>query len=420
MWLVGYVGRLPSMHAPGAIVLALMLVCLAAGGFLAGRWARGGAREGAAVGALATLLNLLILGSLLSGNEPGRIIPSALWWLPGSIVCGIALGALGALAGARGGGDAASAQRWDATAAFTKVAACTTFLLLVIGGIVTSKDAGLAVADWPRSYGYNMFLYPLSRMTGGIYYEHAHRLFGSLVGLTTLVLAVHLHFAERRAWVKLLAAAAFVLVVVQGILGGLRVTAVNLGLALVHGVTGQIFFATMVTLAVVTSVAWKREVDPAHEPADRTDRRLALGLVALFLLQLGFGAALRHFGRALFLHAGLGVLLLPVASWIAGRSLGGARVERPRRIAAAFVLGATTTQVLLGLAALIATRLLEAGPVAGPWSIALTSTHQALGALTLASACALAAWTIRRPALGTPLGASAPAQRALRPEERAF
>ena len=74
--------------------------------------------------------------------------------------------------------------------------------------MVTSKNVGLAVPDWPTTFGYNMFLYPLSRMTGAVYYEHAHRLFGSLVGLTTLVLAAHLLRVERRAWVKRLAVVA--------------------------------------------------------------------------------------------------------------------------------------------------------------------------------------------------------------------
>ena len=75
------------------------------------------------------------------------------------------------------------------TAVHANVTVAATFLLVVAGGLVTSNEAGLAVVDWPNSFGYNMFLYPLAKMTGGIYYEHAHRLYGSLVGLTTIVLA---------------------------------------------------------------------------------------------------------------------------------------------------------------------------------------------------------------------------------------
>ena len=116
----------------------------------------------------------------------------------------------------------ASASVW--TALFSKVGVAATFLLVVAGGLVTSNEAGLAVVDWPNSFGSNMFLFPLARMTGGIYYEHAHRLFGALVGLTTIVLAVRLWRYDNRGWLKRLSLVAVVLVIVQGSLGGLRVT----------------------------------------------------------------------------------------------------------------------------------------------------------------------------------------------------
>ena len=63
-----------------------------------------------------------------------------------------------------------------------------TFPLLFIGGLVTGKGAGLAVPDWPTSFGYNMFLYPWSKMVGNIFYEHSHRLVASFVGLLTIAL----------------------------------------------------------------------------------------------------------------------------------------------------------------------------------------------------------------------------------------
>src|SRR5437870_10964538 len=101
--------------------------------------------------------------------------------------------------------------------------ACATFPLLFIGGLVTSKGAGLAVPDWPTTFGYNMFLYPWSKMIGNIFYEHSHRLFASAVGLLTIALAVTFWFAERRPWVRWLGVAELGWVIVQGILGGLRV-----------------------------------------------------------------------------------------------------------------------------------------------------------------------------------------------------
>ena len=80
--------------------------------------------------------------------------------------------------------------------------AAATFILLMAGGLVTSNRAGMAVPDWPATFGSNMFLYPLSKMTGGIYFEHTHRLLGTFVGLAAITLAVFLQIVERRGWVR--------------------------------------------------------------------------------------------------------------------------------------------------------------------------------------------------------------------------
>src|ERR687898_1549078 len=101
--------------------------------------------------------------------------------------------------------------------------ACATFALLLIGGLVTSKGVGLAVPDWPTTFGYNMFLYPWSKMIGAIFYEHSHRLVAAFVGLLTIALAVIFWLRERRAWLRWLGVVALALVITQGVLGGLRV-----------------------------------------------------------------------------------------------------------------------------------------------------------------------------------------------------
>src|SRR5512132_4020986 len=103
------------------------------------------------------------------------------------------------------------------------VLACATFPLLFIGGLVTSKGAGLAVPDWPTTFGHNMFLYPWSKMIGNIFYEHSHRLVASFVGLLAIALAVAFWLRERRAWLRWLSLIALGLVITQGVLGGLRV-----------------------------------------------------------------------------------------------------------------------------------------------------------------------------------------------------
>src|SRR5574341_2080325 len=109
-----------------------------------------------------------------------------------------------------------------------------TFLLILAGGLVTNTGAGLAVPDWPTTFGYNMFLYPWSRMIGGIFYEHGHRLVASVVGVLTIALALTFWLKENRMWLRWLGIAALGLVVVQGVFGGLRVVLLQQTLAIIH------------------------------------------------------------------------------------------------------------------------------------------------------------------------------------------
>ena len=135
------------------------------------------------------------------------------------------------------------------------VTAASTLMLIFVGGLVTNTGAGLAVPDWPTTFGYNMFLYPWSQMVGGVFYEHSHRLIGSIVGLLTMALALVLWLKESGRLARWLGAAAVGAVVIQGVLGGLRVILVSAGseLALIHGLLAQAFFALTVTLVVCTS-----------------------------------------------------------------------------------------------------------------------------------------------------------------------
>ncbi len=122
------------------------------------------------------------------------------------------------------------------------ILACATFPLLFIGGLVTSLGVGLAVPDWPTTFGYNMFLYPWSKMIGGIFYEHSHRLVASCVGLLTIALALTLWLKEPRPWLRWLGVAALALVIFQGILGGLRVVLLQQTLAIIHACFAQGIF----------------------------------------------------------------------------------------------------------------------------------------------------------------------------------
>jgi cytochrome c oxidase assembly protein subunit 15 len=419
MWAIGYICRFPSLNAPSWLLLFLLLVSLFGGGLLAGSRTDRGVRGGMAVGLLAGILNLLVLGSLLASARPNHLVPSALWWLPGNLLASSLLGAAGALMGKRLRRPRALQEtaredrpppEW--TTAFAAVAAAATFLLLVAGGIVTSHEAGLAVVDWPNSYGYNMFLYPLARMTGGIYYEHAHRLLGSLVGLTTLVLVVHLLRTDPRPWLKRTAGAALVLVVVQGILGGLRVTGrftlstspaetePSLLLAVVHGVTGQVFFALMTVLAVFTTRRWRQSGEPAIAPAAGLERILARLLAGSLLVQLVLGAILRHEASGLLVHVTMAVVVvaLAVSLGVLVIHLHGTLAPLPRYGRLLLVLGGL--QVGLGLGALAAVGAVRTGGAPRPADLILTTAHQATGALLLGCAVSLLAWLQRLTAAG--------------------
>jgi cytochrome c oxidase assembly protein subunit 15 len=417
MWAIGYVCHLSPGMVPSWVVAILMLATLVAGGAVAGHYARGASRAGLRVGALAAVLNLLILGSLLSGGEPGGVVPSAVFWVPGSILVGAAFGALGgAIGAARGGGGGAhgAGSAIDAVrghvnwvGAFAKVAVGATFLLVLAGGVVTGAEAGLAVVDWPNSYGYNMFLYPLSRMTGGIYFEHAHRLIGSLVGLTTLVLALYLLRVESRRWVKGLGLAALVMVIVQGILGGLRVTGTftmssspedvspNLALAVVHGVLGQVFFSTMVALAVFTSSTWRERAGAVRRPSASVDRTLAGIFVVLLIVQLVLGAVLRHLSSMLLTHITMAVLVT-VLAMVVGMRAGSVKPAPPLLTSlGAKLLIVVGLQILLGVGALVVTTMAEGITPRPLADVIVTTAHQANGAVLLALAVSVWLWTYR-------------------------
>ena len=404
MWAVAYFCRLPVVMAPSWLVLGLMLGMVALWGWFAGARAGGGWLGGMLVGGVAAVLNLLILGSLLAPAEGGGMIPSAVWWVPGSILI-VALVSGGFAGASRRAGSEATPSDW--TALFSKVAVAATFLLVVAGGLVTSNEAGLAVVDWPNSFGSNMFLFPLARMTGGIYYEHAHRLFGALVGLTTIALAVRLWRYDDRAWLKRLSLAAVVLVVLQGILGGLRVTggltlstseadmAPSIALAVMHGVLGQLFLGLIVAIAVVTSSWWLRAPEAEARPNVNGDRTLQFWLVATLVVQLVLGAVQRHLAQGLIIHITLAAVVVMLAVVAGVRAWGLYHGTWPVQRLGQALIGLASVQVTLGIAALAVTQ--GKAVVGSPTTVEVTiaTAHQATGAALLALAVTLHLWMRR-------------------------
>src|SRR5687767_1952176 len=179
-----------------------------------------------------------------------------------------------------------------------------------MGGLVTSHGAGMSVPDWPNSYGYNMFTFPPSQWVGGIFYEHLHRLMGTVVGMLSIALTIWAWRTEPRPWVRWLATGVLAAVIVQGVLGGLRVVMVQLDLAIVHACFAQAFFCLTALLCVVTSRWWIEAQDRSTSPIGSNGRRLvACGVACLFAVyaQLVVGATMRHYG------AGLAIPDLPLA-----------------------------------------------------------------------------------------------------------
>ena len=412
MWGTGFLCRMPPVWVPSVVLLFLLLACQLGGGFLAARATGQGVRAGASVGVFSSVVNLLVLGSLLGADDPNALVPHAAIWLPGTLIAGAMLGGLGAVPGRRrlsgtGAGDLPGLQLPLWTGKFAQVAALATLFLLIVGGMVTSKEAGLAVVDWPNSFGYNMFLFPLSRMTGGVYFEHSHRLFGALVGLTTLVLAIHLQIVESRRWVRLLAVVALAMVVVQGILGGLRVTghfttsvdptmtAPNLTLALIHGVFGQVFFATLVALAAVTSPSWQLLPGAEVRKDAGRDHVWTAWSVGLIVPQLVLGALYRHMQGGLSLHLTLAVAVAGVVFVTAIRAFGlHGGTPLYARLGKIF-LTLICLQILLGFGALTVVSLARLAPDPPAYEVVVATAHQATGAMLLAVSTLLFVWSRR-------------------------
>jgi heme A synthase len=424
MWAVGYV----SMMAPGLWIGEALFVVTLAIPVAFGAIARRAAASPVKVGLVSAFANLLVVGAFLS-DEHGKWSASSYAFVVGLFGASAALSGLGGLSASR-----ARPIALPATAGlFALVSAATVFILLVTGGLVTGLESGLAVPDWPNSFGHNMLLYPISEMKGGIYYEHAHRLFGMLVGTTALVLVSVVFREERAAWIRMLACAFLAIVCVQGLLGGLRVTGrlttatagVELQpstiLAIAHGMFGQIVFATACVIAVVASRTWRNAL-PAGGIADAGRvRAMPLVLVALLLVQLFLGASYRHLqipphdGQSavhpawpIWGHIGGALVILVLAVMTGAIVSSRAREIAPLRILGKGLVHAVGLQLALGIGALVVV-LLRVDEKIPAYEVIVTSAHQALGALLLAMSAMLAAFSLRM------VASSAPATAALTP-----
>ncbi|MBI2195339.1 MAG: COX15/CtaA family protein [Planctomycetes bacterium] len=276
---------------------------------------------------------------------------------------------------------------------FAVATAAATVILLFLGGLVTSTASGDAVPDWwfvPISYG--TLLPP---MVGGILFEHGHRLAATTVGIFTIVLAVWLWRCEPRSWLRQMGLLALAAIVLQGILGGLRV---RLGgsdpslrpvLAIVHACVAQAFFCLTVAIALFTSKSWAAGSGPSARPSRLF--WLAAASAAVLFIQLILGALMRHTGSGLFVHvqvAGLAsVLVIATALWAHAAHGDDPGLSRP----ASVLVGLLLLQVALGVATYaILSQGFERSVHARVLHLGVITGHLVTGAMLLGASVVLA------------------------------
>ncbi len=273
---------------------------------------------------------------------------------------------------------------------FAVLVACATFFLIIAGANVTSHDAGLAVPDWPLSFGK---VFP--QMVGNVFWEHGHRMIATAVGMLTIGLAIYLQWREPRRWVKRLGWIALGGVIAQGLLGGLTVKLLlPLAVSAAHATLAQLFFLTTVSIAVFTSPSWNRPPALAPDPGEGASIR-SLSVVALIaiLVQLVLGATLRHSATwdqdlptsLLLAHVGGAICVTLTLGATIVTTLLRFRSEtylaRPALIAAALLV----VQLGLGLAAYLVRTRSPFDPQPLTPMVAVTVAHVACGALVFAS-----------------------------------
>jgi len=269
---------------------------------------------------------------------------------------------------------------------------CAALPLLFLGAEVTTKGVGMAdqrsvVSPW-QAIG--EFLQ--GNQSFGWAIEHSHRLFGWLVGLCGIALAIGAWVGERRLWVKGLATAGLLLIGAQGLLGIYRVQLnAMLGptLALIHGAFAPIVVATLASVALVTSGSWATHTKSGSVAL----RNSSLIVVVLVFAQLVLGSVVRHQQSAIAARMHLfsafivvvGLVWLATMAWHEGEPFG--------RLAPVLVV-LLVLQLLLGMEALFSWALRRFDP-----SMAIHETntehwvrsgHYVLGALIFASTVLMA------------------------------
>ena len=292
-----------------------------------------------------------------------------------------------------------------------------TFPLIWVGGLVTTYKAGMAVPDWPSTYGYNMFLYPVSTWIAGpfdLFIEHGHRLLGSLAGLVTIAFVVAVWRSDDRPWLRRLSLGALALVILQGSLGGARVLLDSRTVAMLHGCTGPAFFALTCALILFTSAGWRDRAAKTDDEAFGV-RRLGILVAAMAYVQLLLGAQVRHisatasydvFRLAVIFHVVMAFVLLlhiVLTAWKSRRCASSAVRWNARVLLGLALLqiglGASTWVMKYGWPAALGEDYAFAANyqivARGYWQAMVTTGHVAVGSLILALAVVMSLQAFR-------------------------
>jgi cytochrome c oxidase assembly protein subunit 15 len=286
---------------------------------------------------------------------------------------------------------------------------CATFPLIWAGGLVTTYDAGMAVPDWPSTFGYNLWLYPWSTWVSGpwdLFIEHGHRLLGTLVGILAIAFVFMVYRFEQRLWMRTMAWICLAGVLLQGALGGARVLLDDRQLAMIHGCVGPSFFAFCAALAVMTSRYWREAKELGMSGTFSGLHRLSVLTASLVFVQLLLGAQIRHisimsgpgvFRAFVFFHLIVAAALLIHAVLLAAKTLRTnphlSKLSVPAVILAIliglqFVLGPATWIVTYGWPTWLAEMPFAAGYIVhakGLSQAMVVTAHVAVGSLVLAN-----------------------------------
>ena len=287
--------------------------------------------------------------------------------------------------------------------------ACATFTLVAWGGFVTATGSGMAFRDWLTSDGVFMPFYPWLRATGSKFIEHGHRLLGMTAGILSLALIASCWLGEASRTAKRFSIVLLIGVLLQGVLGGMRVVLDERLLALLHGCAGPLFFAATAVMVVLTG----RSNDGGAQPASDAQRRLARVAVVtavLAYLQLVLGALVRHaplmtspsaaglFQTAVYLHvvAALAVtahIVILAVRCLRTQTSVKAAIGLAALLAVQLLLGVSSWIVKYGLPAWATSVIGETGHfnrASDMASAAVVTSHGAIGALIVALAAAIA------------------------------